>query len=113
MSGNPTPRPIQSGDHTPTVTGPTPMSAGPGCHMKTLGGPLIIMAVGSDWKTTAGGGFQVMSGDRPGSRGEPAEIMSAGRLCLQLAPVAKLSTKVDQSADTSMSSSELDPPITT
>src|ERR1700747_645380 len=95
-------RPAQIGDRTRMAIGPIPTSAGPGYRTKISVGQPITMAAGSGSRTTAGAGAPDMNGDRPGSHGEPAEIMSAGLRCLQRAAV-KSFMKVGQSLDVPMS----------
>ena len=69
------------GDPTPTATGHTLMLVGRGSLTKTSAGPLITMAVGADWPTTDGFGFQGMSGARLGFHGALAATTSVGLLC--------------------------------
>src|SRR5205814_1971972 len=102
MSGSPMLRPARIGDHTPMAIGPTPTSAGLGYRMKISVGRPITMVAGSGSRTTVGAGFPDMNGDRPGSHGEPAEIMSAGLRCLRR-PAVKSFMKVGQSLDVPMS----------
>src|SRR2546423_15156150 len=88
MSGSLMPRPAQIGDHTRMAIGPTLTSAGLGYRTKISVGPPITMVAGSGSRTTVGAGFPDMNGDRLGSHGEPAGIMSAGGRCLR-GPAAK------------------------
>src|ERR1700745_3641235 len=87
MSGSLMQRPARIGDHTRMAIGPTPTSAGPGYRTKISVGRPITMAAGSGSRTTVGAGFPDMNGDRPGSHGEPVEIMSAGLRCRRRAAV--------------------------
>src|SRR5437660_6763063 len=105
MSGNPMLRPTRIGDHTRMAIGPTLTSAGLGYRTKISVGPPITMVAGSGSRTTVGAGFPDMNGDRLGSHGEPAEIMSAGLRCLGRA-AAKSFVKVGRSLDAPMSISE-------
>ena len=93
------------------ATGLIPMSAGHGCLMRISAGPRITTVAGFDWKTMAGAGFPVMNGGRPGCPGGQAEITLVGHL-YRRQEVVKSSTKVDQSADMSMSNSESGRPTT-
>src|SRR6266850_8118462 len=112
MSGSLMPRPAQIGDHTRMAIGPTLTSAGLGYRTKISVGPHITMVAGFGSRTTVGAGFPDMNGDRLGSHGEPAEIMSAGLRCLRRAAV-KSFMKVGQSLDVPMSISESGLAITT
>src|SRR5207244_1043854 len=102
MSGSPMLRPTRIGDHTRMAIGPTLTSAGLGYRTKISVGRPITMVAGSGLRITAGAGFPDMNGDRPGSHGEPAEIMLAGLPCLRRA-VVKSFMKVGQSLDVPMS----------
>src|SRR5437868_11058691 len=77
-SGSLTPRRTRIGGRIRMATGLIPMSAGHGYHMRISAGPLITTAAGFDCKTTAGAGFPVMNGDRPGCPGGRAEITLVG-----------------------------------
>src|SRR6266446_2325127 len=96
MSGSPMLRPAQIGDHTRMAIGLTLTSAGLGYRTKISVGRPITTVAGSGSRTTAGAGFPDMNGDRLGSHGEPAEIMSAGLRCLRTA-AAKSFMKVGRS----------------
>src|SRR6266480_2591222 len=69
------------------VTGLTLMTDGHGFRTRISAGPLITMAAGRIFRIMAGSGFPetIWTGDQHGSRGGPAVIMSAGRLCRHVA----------------------------
>ena len=56
--------------------------------MRILAGPRITMVGGPISRTMAGSGSReaTSTGDRPGCRGEPVAITSAGRLCRRAGP---------------------------
>src|SRR5260370_31881826 len=98
MSGSLMPRPARIGDHTRMAIGPTLTSAGLGYRTKISVGRPTTMVAGSGSRTTVGAGSPDMNGDRLGSHGEPAEIMSAGLRCL-LRPAVKSFLKIGPSPD--------------
>src|SRR5207245_6281667 len=74
-------RAIQTGARTQTDTGLIQITVGHGLVTRISAGPRIIMVAGPISPTTAGFGFpeRIWIGDRPGFRGEPGAIISAGR----------------------------------
>src|SRR6202030_1921881 len=102
MSGSPMQRPAHIGEHTRMAVGPTLTSAGLGYRTKISVERPITTVAGSGSRTKLGAGFPDINGDRPGSHGEPAEIMSAALRCLRR-PAVKSFMKVGQSLDVPMS----------
>jgi len=96
-------RAIQTGARTQTDTGLIQITVGHGLVTRISAGPRIIMVAGRISPTTAGFGSPeaTWTGDRPGFRGEPGAITSAGRRCRH--GVRALFMKDNLSARTSMS----------
>ena len=69
------------GGRTPKDAGFIRTLAGPGSLTSHLAGPPIITGVGRGCVASAGSGFPVKNGRRPGFPGEQATTMSAGRPC--------------------------------